>query len=136
MGRINQNHPPDLGRESSGILPDDQSTEPVSDARPWLSAASIFDMQLGKAFGAGLKAIRQSIPRFVSLAKELAHEVVGFMFFAFAAVFVFGPFGFIQNFEPGGGWNRRLVVSGIGALVFIWFGIDSFRRAKRLARKR
>ena len=93
-------------------------------------------MRLGKAFGAGLKAIRQSIPRFVSLARELAHEVIGFMFFAFAAVFIFGPFGFIQNFEPSIGWNARLIVSGIGALMFIWFGFDSFRRAKRLARKR
>ena len=93
-------------------------------------------MQLGRAFGAGLQAIRQSIPRFISLAKELGHEVVGFMFFAFAAVFIFGPFGFIQNFEPDGGWNARLVISGIGALMFVWFGVDSFRRAKRLARKR
>lgn len=118
------------------MLLDDQSSGLVSHARPWLSAASIFDMQLGKAFGAGLKAIRQSIPRFISLARELAHEVVGFMFFVFAAVFVFGPFGFIQNFEPGAGWNTRLIVSGIGALMFIWFGLDSFRRAKRLARKR
>jgi len=108
----------------------------VRDATSRLRAASIFGMQLGRAFGAGLQAIRQSIPRFISLAKELAHEVVGFMFFAFAAVFIFGPFGFIQNFEPDGGWNARLVISGIGALMFVWFGVDSFRRAKRLARKR
>ena len=108
----------------------------MCDALTGLRAASIFGMRLGTAFSAGLKSIRQSIPRFVSLAKELAHEVIGFMFFVFAAVFIFGPFGLIQNFEPGAGWNARLVVSGIGALVFIWFGFDSFRRAKRLARKR
>ena len=93
-------------------------------------------MQFGKAFGAGLEAIRKSIPRFVSLARELAHEVVGFMFFAFAAVFIFGPFGFIQSYRADAELKARLVVSGIGALMFVWLGVDSFRRAKRLARKR
>lgn len=93
-------------------------------------------MGAAKAFGAGLQAIRKMVPRFLSVARELAHEVTGFVFFAFAAIFVFGPFGFIQAYRQLPEGMTRLVVAGAGALMFAWFGFDSFRRAKRLARER
>ncbi len=93
-------------------------------------------MNVARALSAGLDAIRSTIPRFISLARELAHEVVGFMFFAFAAFFVFGPFGLIQAYRRLPEAMTRLVVACVVATVFIWFGFDSFRRAKKLARRR
>ncbi len=93
-------------------------------------------MKAGKAFGAGLHAIRKTIPRFISIAKELAHELVGAMFFLFAVVFLVGPFGFVQNLRELPETMTRVLVSGLGALMFAWFSFDSFRRAKRLSRKR
>ena len=93
-------------------------------------------MKASRALGAGLDAIRGIVPRFLSIARELALEVVGFVFLAFGAVFVFGPFGFIQAYRQLPESMTRMVVAGVGALVFAWFGYDSFRRAKRLARKR
>ena len=93
-------------------------------------------MKFARALGAGTDAVRKMVPRFISIARELSLEVVGFVFLAFAAVFVFGPFGFIQAYRQLPESLTRLVVAGIGAIMFIWFGYDSFRRAKRLARKR
>ena len=98
--------------------------------------ASIFGMNPGKALSAGLDALRGTLPRFISLARELALEVVGFMFLAFAAFFVFGPFGLIQAYRRLPESMDRLVVAIVVAIVFVWFGFDSFRRAKKLARKR
>ena len=93
-------------------------------------------MKLAKAFGAGIDAVRKMVPRFLSIARELGLEIVGFVFLAFGAVFVFGPFGFIQAYRQLPESMTRLVVSGVGAIMFAWFGYDSFRRAKKLARKR
>ncbi len=93
-------------------------------------------MKISKALGAGADAVRKMVPRLLSIARELALEIVGFVFFAFGAVFVFGPFGFIQAYRQLPDSMTRLIVSGVGAIMFAWFGYDSFRRAKRLARKR
>ncbi|MCY4187905.1 MAG: hypothetical protein OXD30_05430 [Bryobacterales bacterium] len=93
-------------------------------------------MSPGKALRAGLDALRGTVPRFISLARELALEVVGFMFLAFAAFFVFGPFGLIQAYRELPESMNRLMVAILVSLVFAWFGFDSFRRAKKLARRR
>lgn len=93
-------------------------------------------MKAGRALRAGLDAIRGTVPRFISLARELALEVVGFMFFAFAAFFVFGPFGLVQAYRQLPEAMTRLVVACVVATVFTWFGCDSFRRAKKLAKRR
>ncbi len=93
-------------------------------------------MKLARAFDAGREAIRSTIPRFISLARELALEVVGFMFFAFAAFFVFGPFGLVQAYRQLPDAMNRLVVACVVSAVFVWFGWDSFRRSKKLARRR
>ncbi len=93
-------------------------------------------MRVAKAFEAGKYAVRHSIPRFLSLARELSLEVVGFLFFAFAVFFAFGPFGFVQAYRSLPESMTRLIVSAAGAIMFAWFGYDSFRRSKRLARKR
>lgn len=96
-------------------------------------------MSLGRTLQAGMDAVRRMVPRFLSIARELGLEIVGFVFFAFGMVFVFGPFGFIQAYrlDPENPERMtRLLVSGVGAVMFGWFGFDSFRRAKRLARRR
>lgn len=93
-------------------------------------------MAFGKAVGAGIHAVRSLIPRLLSIARELGLEIVGFVFFVFAAVFLFGPYGFVQALRQLPDSLARLVVAGVGALMFAWFGYDSFRRAKRISRNR
>ena len=93
-------------------------------------------MKLGNAFGAGVDAVRKMVPRFLAIARELGLEIVGFVFLAFAAFFVFGPFGFVQAYRHLPDSMTRLVVAGLGAIMFVWFGVDSFRKAKKIARTR
>ena len=93
-------------------------------------------MKAARALGAGIDAVRAMVPRFLSIARELAHEIVGFLFLAFSAFFAFGPFGFVQAYRNDPENMGRLLISGAGAIVFAWFGYDSFRRARRLAKKR
>ncbi len=113
-----------------------QAASSGSPGRDAAAAGSILVMQVAKAFGAGLDAVRRMVPRFLSIARELGLEIVGFVFLSFGAFFVFGPFGFIQAYRQLPDSFTRLVVSGVGALMFAWFGIDSFRKAKKIARAR
>ena len=93
-------------------------------------------MKIARAFGAGIDAVRRMVPRFLSIARELSLEIVGFVYCAFGAVFLFGPFGLVQTIRREPENTTRLIVAGAGALMFAWFGFDSFRRARKLARKR
>ena len=93
-------------------------------------------MKAAKALGAAIDAVRSMVPRFLSIARELWHEIIGFLFFAFSLFFAVGPVGFVQVYRNNPEDTGRLLVSGAGALLFAWFGFDSFRRAKRLARQR
>ena len=93
-------------------------------------------MPAGRTLGAGFRALRSILPRFASIARELSLEIVGFVFVVFSLVFVFGPYGFIQAYRQLPDSLARLIVAALGALMFGWFGYDSFRRARRLARKR
>lgn len=93
-------------------------------------------MRASKALSAGIETIRKMVPRFLTIARELGLEIVGFVFLAFALFFVFGPFGLIQAYRQLPESMTRLLVAGGGAIMFAWFGIDSFRRAKKLSRSR
>ena len=93
-------------------------------------------MKAGRALSAGIDAIRRMVPRFLSIARELTLEIVGFLFLAFAAFFLFGPFGLVQAYRQLPDSMTRVVVAAGGAVMFAWFGIDSFRRAKKISRSR
>lgn len=93
-------------------------------------------MNFGKALEAGLGAVRKMVPRFLGLARQLGLEIVGFLFLVFAAVFIFGPFGLIQAYRQLPDSLARLLAAAGGAVMFAWFGYDSFRRARKIARDR
>ena len=93
-------------------------------------------MKASRALSAGIDTVRKMVPRFLSIARELGLEIVGFVFLSFAMFFVFGPFGFIQAARQLPDSLTRLVIAGGGAIMFAWFGIDSFRKAKKLSRGR
>ena len=95
-----------------------------------------FDMRLFKAAKAGLSALQGSIPKLISIGRELGLEVVGFVYWVFAALFIFSPFGFIEAYRSLPDSFVRVLISGAGALMWAWFGYTSFRRAKSYARAR
>ncbi len=93
-------------------------------------------MRLLKAAKAGLGALSGSLPRLLSIARELGLEVVGFVYWVFAALFIFSPYGFIEAYRSLPDSFGRMLLSGGGALMWAWFGYTSFRRAKKIARER
>ena len=91
---------------------------------------------LGVAFGEFGKVI----PKFWRLARELFHEVTGFLFLALALWFVLGNQGLIHSIrslsqESSG---PRQFMEFLAVLVFVLglagFGISSFLRARRVSR--
>lgn len=100
---------------------------------------SMMAAMVTKLLSIGLNEVRKFVPKLWGMARELFHEVTGFIFFAFAAFFTFGSEGLISNFQnmdtdPNA--LLKLVAVGLFVATMLGFGISSFRRAKRIARDR
>jgi len=94
-------------------------------------------MQLMRALAAGWFEIHKFVPKLWRLARELFHEVMGFIFLSLAVYFIIGRQGLYQAYgkldkDPDGWGSFGLVL--IFVLMFGGFGISSFMRAKRLSR--
>ncbi len=94
-------------------------------------------MQVMRAVAVGVHEVRKFVPKLWRMARELFHEVMGFVFLALALFFVVGRQGLIRSYqdlesEPGG-WGRLLLV-GFFVLLFGGFGVSSFLRARRVSR--
>lgn len=97
-------------------------------------------MQLMRAAEAAFGEFRKVVPKFWRLAKELFHEVTGFLFLALALWFIVGNQGLVGSIrslsqgEPG----MRQIMEFLAILAFVLmlagFGISSFLRARRLSR--
>ena len=94
-------------------------------------------MQLLRAAGAAYGEFRKLIPQVWRMARELFHEVIGFIFLALALWFILGNQGLVRSFqaldkEPDG--LMRLLTVSVFVLICAWFGISSFLRARRISR--
>jgi branched-subunit amino acid ABC-type transport system permease component len=96
-------------------------------------------MRLWKAIKAAVSEAGRFLPRLWGLATELFHEVMGFVFFAFALFFLFGAHGAVQSFrnlkESPDELPLFLATVFVAALL-TGFGFSSFRRARRGSRRR
>jgi hypothetical protein len=97
-------------------------------------------MELMRAAGAAFGEFRKVLPNFLRLARELFHEVTGFVFLALALWFVVGNQGLVGSLrtltqESSG---MRQVMEFLAVLAFVLmlagFGISSFLRARRISR--
>ena len=96
-------------------------------------------MQVMRALAARVHEFRKFVPKLWRMARELFHEVMGFVFLALALFFTVGRQGLVRTYqdlesEPGG-WGRLLLV-GFFVLLFGGFGVSSFLRARRISRGR
>ena len=80
--------------------------------------------------------VRQFVPRLWGVLRELFHEITGFIFCAFALFFAFGSSGLIELLRANEVDSSSLTVSALCVLMFAWFGVSSFRRARRISRER
>ena len=99
--------------------------------------ASITVMRLMRAFAAGWSEIHKFGPKLWRLARELFHEVMGFVFLSLTLFFIIGRQGLYrtyQNLDRDPDAMGQLILVAAFVIMFGGFGISSFRRAKRLSR--
>jgi hypothetical protein len=94
-------------------------------------------MELVRAAGAAFGEFSKLIPRVWRLARELFHEVTGFVFLALALWFILGNQGLLrtlQSLEEKPDSMPQLLIVLLFVLLFGGFGISSFLRARRISR--
>ena len=69
------------------------------------------------------------VPAVIKPAHSLWNELIGFIFLCLAGLFGFQAVTAAIHQETG-----RLVVGGFCTLLMTWFGIGSFRRARKISR--
>jgi hypothetical protein len=72
-------------------------------------------------------------------ARTLWNEVIGFLFLCLAVMFgsytIHSYLGYLRaSADTSPGQLIRLVMSGFCTLIMLWYGISSFRRARRISR--
>lgn len=87
----------------------------------------------------GSKFIRHIVPAIVKPLHSLWNEVVGFFFLCFSMFFGIRTFTYYRQYAVAPpalvtGEFMRVVTTGFFALIFAWFGISSFLRARRISR--
>ncbi|HUP02354.1 MAG TPA: hypothetical protein VMU19_00100 [Bryobacteraceae bacterium] len=86
-------------------------------------------MQQKQAIRAGRKFVQHIVPAVVKPAHILWHEVIGFIFLCLGATF-----GFYTARYAWRGDGMRTTVAGIATAIMIWYGIDGFRKARKISR--
>jgi hypothetical protein len=94
-------------------------------------------MQVMRAAEAAYGEFRKLVPRVWRLARELFHEVMGFVFLALALWFTLGNQGLIrslQSLSEKPDTMPQVLLVLLFVLMFGGFGISSFLRARRISR--
>jgi hypothetical protein len=105
----------------------------VSTGRKLGIAARVASEQIkgSRTFGAVLSGVRATVGHFARVLRQLWHEITGFVFLVFA---VFGASALVKEYlayhAGRTGPNRMAVAAGF-TLVFGWFGVSSFWRARK-----
>ncbi|MYA80564.1 MAG: hypothetical protein F4X39_08575 [Acidobacteriia bacterium] len=86
-----------------------------------------------------LQEARKFGVKLLQVGRELFHQIVGFIFIAFALLATFGAGGLIPTYQqmdrdPANFW--RVVALAAFVIIFGGFGVSSFRRARRVSRGR
>ena len=85
--------------------------------------------------------VRHVVPTVIKPARTLWNEVIGFLFLSFAAIFGFKTFRYAMDLSAAAdakadttGELIRLAMAGFCTLVMAWYGVSSFRRARKISR--
>ena len=105
----------------------------VSTGRKLGIAARVAGKQIksSRTFSAVLGGVRATVGHFAAVARQLWHEITGFVFVVFA---VFGGAALVKEYltyRAGGVSPNHMAVAAGFTLVFGWFGVSSFWRARR-----
>lgn len=105
----------------------------VSTARKLGIAARIAGQQVkrSRTYGAVLNGARATMSHFAGILHQLWLEITGFVFLAFAGVGLVGTVREYTAYHGGRGSSGHIAAAGGFTLVFGWFGITSFVRARK-----
>lgn len=83
--------------------------------------------------GAGKQFVRHVVPALIKPVRILWNEIIGFIFLAIGIMVSFSTW---RNFHGGqAAGNPLILMMGGGfALMLLYFGWSSFRRAKKISR--
>ena len=104
----------------------------VSTGRKLGIAARVAGQQLrrSRTYGALANAARATMSRLGAVLHQLWLEITGFVFLAFAVLGWSALAREYSAYHSGKGTPSHLAVAAAFSLVFSWFGISSFRRAR------
>jgi hypothetical protein len=105
----------------------------VSTGRKLGIAARIAREQVkrSRTYSAVLSGVRATVGHFAAVLRQLWHEITGFVFLAFAG---FGALALVKEYlayHAGRVGPNRVAVAAGFTLVFAWFGVTSFWRARK-----
>ncbi len=105
----------------------------VSTARKLGIAARIAGNQVkrSRTYGAVRGGIRATLGHFAGVARQLWHEITGFVFLVFAAAGAIAVVREYNLFHSGRGAPGHVAVAVGFTAVFGWFGVSSFWRARK-----
>ncbi len=109
----------------------------VSTARKLGIAARIAGQHVkgSRTFGAVMSGARATLKHFAGIAHQLWLEITGFAFLVFAAAGGFATYREYNSLHAGKGTSSHLALAAGFTLVFGWFGLSSFWRAKARSRR-
>ncbi len=76
-------------------------------------------------------AVRGALAAVFDALRRLGLEIAGFFFLLFALFGVAAGWREYQAYQATGAGMPRLVVTAAFVIMFLWFGVSSFRRARR-----
>ena len=82
----------------------------------------------------GIHFARHVVPAAVKPMRTLWHEIIGFLFLALAAWAVPSGIRAVREFDGDPGDFVKLIVIGVFMVIMAWYGLSSFRRARRISR--
>jgi hypothetical protein len=83
--------------------------------------------------------LKHIVPAIVKPIHALWNEVIGFLFLSFASIFGFRTATYIRQLQrstdaTAGGALLRVVMAGFCTLLLGWYGVSSFRKARKISR--
>jgi hypothetical protein len=105
----------------------------VSTARKLFILARVAAQHAGRSrtAGAAWRAARVTATHFTRVAHVLWLEVTGFVFLGIAAIAGFAFFREYAKYGSGQAETGRIVAAACVTLLFAWFGVSSFWRARK-----
>jgi hypothetical protein len=105
----------------------------VSTGRKLGIAARVAGKQIkgSRTYGAVLGGVRATVGHFAAVVRQLWHQITGFIFLVIAAAGLLQSVREYLAYRAGGIGPNHMAVAAAFTLVFGWFGVSSFWRARR-----